>query len=409
MEVFKGVISGYGYDGEGVARLDGKVVFLPYALEGEEVEFSKLEEKKGFIKAKLQRVLKENENRCKPPCPYFGRCGGCALQHAKREHQLQIKKNLLISQLKKVGFDGEVEVVASPVDFGYRNKIKLFVGRQGLSLKERGSGKLVAISKCLLVGERINDAISKINNFIKLQNLYNFYQEVVLREENGKLLIGFVVKEGRKIDYQGLYLVLGGECGIFEIFNKQCVHKVGLKCLKVNEMGLDCEFSILSFHQVNAFLTEKLYKGVIENVIGQRVINCYSGAGVLSGVLALQGKDVIGIELGESEHADAEKLKKDNNLSNLTNICGDCSDVLANFEEKADTIIVDPPRAGLSERVCETINSFDCKRLVYVSCNSATLVRDLGRLNGFFIDKVAVYDMFAQTGEYEVLCILNRL
>ena len=114
-------IIGYGYDGEGVGRLDGKVVFLPYALKGEIVEFCKEEEKSKFIKGCVKKICQESCQRRSAPCPYFGKCGGCTLQHAKYDYQLEIKKELLVSQLKKVGFCGEVKIVSSPKEFGYRN------------------------------------------------------------------------------------------------------------------------------------------------------------------------------------------------------------------------------------------------------------------------------------------------
>lgn len=406
-EFFKAEISGYGYDGEGVARLDGKVVFLPYALRGEQVEFVKTQEKSKFSRGKVVNIIKKHSRRCKPPCPYFEKCGGCTFQHAEYEYELEIKKELLLQQLQKVGYVGDVLVVGSLNDYGYRNKIRLFVGAKGLCLKERGSNNLTPIEKCLLVNDKINDAIEKINNFIISNKLQDTYSEVVIRQEQGKILVNFVRKNEIEINYQGLYLLLK-TCGIFETIRGVCVHRIGIDFLEVEEMGLKCEFSIRSFHQVNSFLTQSLYQGIIDNISGDSVINCYSGAGVLSGVIAKQGKDVTAIELGISEHLDAEKLKKNNNLENLTNLCGDCSEVLANLNQKVDTIIVDPPRMGMSAKVCSSLNEKNCKKLIYVSCNSATLVRDLSLLNKFVIKKVWLYDMFARTGEYEILCILER-
>lgn len=406
-EKFIADIVDYGYDGEGVARLDGKVVFLPYTLKGESVEFVKTDEKSRFVRGKIEKIVKASPCRQSAPCPYFETCGGCAYQHTDYATELEIKKNLLQFQMKKVGFVGDVEIYNSPNVYGYRNKITLFVGEKGLALKEKASNNLVYIDKCLLVQDRINDAILKINNFIKTQNLQKVYSQVVLRQEENKLLINFIIKEEKEVNYQGLYLLVG-DCGIFETIKGRLVHKVGLNTLETVEFDLKCEFSAKSFHQVNAFLTSDLYKGVIDNVKGNRVVNCYSGAGVLSGVIAKQGKEVVGIELGESEHLDAEMLKETNKLKNLTNVCGDCGKVLFDLNMVADTVIVDPPRAGLAEEVCGTLNNFDFDRLIYVSCNSATLTRDIARLENFKIQKVVLYDMFARTGEYEILCIMNR-
>lgn len=406
-EVFTAEIIDYGYDGEGVARLDGKVAFLPYTIKGEVGEFEKIDEKSKFIKGKLCKIVKASHDRKPAPCPYFESCGGCAYQHMTYEKELEIKAGLLRNQLKKIGYCGDIEIKRSPKEYGYRNKIRLFVGEKGLALKEKSSNRLVYIDKCLLVLNRINDAIEKINNFIKSQHLEHFYNEVVLRQEDEKILVNFIIKEEKNVNYQGLYLLIG-DCGIFETFKGNVCHKIGLRTLKTKEFELDCEFSPNSFHQVNEYLTKGLYEGVLQNIVGNQVVNCYSGAGVLSAVIARQGKSVVGIELGEAEHYDAEKLRAINRLENLTNVCGDCAEVLPQIDAVAETVIVDPPRAGLADEVCDAINVCNCRRLIYVSCNSATLVRDIAKLSGYSLEKVFLYDMFARTGEYEVLCIMNR-
>ena len=403
-------ISGYGYDGEGVARVDGKVVFLPFALLGETILGRIEDERSSFCRGKLLEVKEKSKFREIPPCPYFAKCGGCAYQHTSYQNELEVKKNLLISQLKKAGIEKEVEVVCSPFEYGYRNKIRMFVGEQGLSLKERASGRLCAVEKCLLVSDEINRAIEIVNSFILARKLQKVYKEVVIRQERQSLIVNFVLSYKKsKIDYQGLFLRLGKNFGIYESFNGQYFHKIGLKVLYSEEFGLKCNFAPNSFHQVNRFLTSHLYEKAIASLVGKNVVNCYSGAGVLSGVVAGSGKRVIGIELGESEHKDAEKLKEENSLFYLTNLNGDCADLLPKIEEKIDSIIVDPPRSGMDKKVVETLNSIDFERLVYISCNSATLVRDLSRLEGVKIEKICLFDMFARTGEYEIFVVMEKI
>ena len=407
---FIGRITGYGYDGEGVCRVGGKVVFIPCTLKGEQIVGEIEESRSSFCRGKLIEVQKESEKREKSPCPYFGDCGGCAYQHTSYQNELQIKKELLISQLNKIGIVCYVDVVPSPCEYGYRNKIRLFVDRQGLALKRRASGELCNIQKCLLVSEEMNRVIEILNSFILAGNLTGKYQEVVVRQEGDKAIVNFMLSQKNgKINYQGLYLRLGKNCGIFETYKGKMIHKIGLNVLQSEELGLKCSFTPKSFHQVNRYLTNILYGEAIKALHGKTIVNCYSGAGVLSGVIARSGKRVIGIELGEDEHNDAEKLKDENSLFYLTNIRGDCAQVLPRLEEKIDSIIVDPPRSGLDKKVVEAINKFDFKRLVYISCNSATLVRDLERLEGFKVLSVSLFDMFARTGEYEVLVILEKI
>ncbi|MBO5394645.1 MAG: class I SAM-dependent RNA methyltransferase [Clostridia bacterium] len=398
----------YGYDGEGVGRLNGKVVFVPYALKGERVQISVKEDKSSFSNGQLLEIDKHSDLRQEAPCPYFGVCGGCAYQHTNYQNELRIKKNLLQKQLTKVGYGGQINVVESDKEYAYRNKIRLFVGEKGLALKERKSSKLCFVDQCLLVDDQINGAIEKINTFILAGNHQKDYSEVVIRKESDCLLVNFYKKTKTDINYQGLYLMLGTNFGIFETFKDSTVHKVGKKYLESEEFGLTCRFSPLSFHQVNENIGKKLYKQVIENIQGKNVLNCYSGAGVLSGIITKQGKRVVGVEIGEAEHQDAQFLKDSNNLFYLTNMLGDCSVVLPRLEEKFDTLVIDPPRGGISEKVVAAINAISVKRLIYVSCNSATLVRDLGRLKGFKIRSVTMFDMFSRTGEYETLVVLDK-
>lgn len=401
-------ITDYGYDGEGVGRIGGKVVFVPFTLKNEKVKVRMADNKSSFSHAVLVEVLKESSLRIEPFCPYFTKCGGCTYQHTSYNNEIEIKKQLLKNQLAKVGFNGEILVNPSPKEYGYRNKIRLFVGEKGLALKRRRSDKLCFVEECKIVKDKINHAIENINTFILSGQHQKDYSEVVIRQEGDSLLVNFFKKNKTNINYQGLYLMLGSNFGIFETFKKQTEHKIGKKELACVEFDLNCKFSPLSFHQVNDEVGHELYQMVIDNIEGKNVLNCYSGAGVLSGIIAKQNRRVVGVELGRSEHQDAELLKDINNLFYLSNINGDCADVFPRLEEKFETIVIDPPRGGVSEKVIKAINEFDFKRLIYISCNSATLVRDLGRLQKLKFRKAALFDMFARTGEYECLVVLDK-
>lgn len=408
-QTFIGEITGYGYDGEGVCRSEGKVVFVPYALRGEKI-LGEIEEcRSSFCRGVLKEIKVASNKRENPPCPYFGVCGGCAYQHTSYQNELEIKKELLSSQLKKIGIECDVKVFPSQKEYGYRNKIRLFVGGQGLCLKRRSSNQLCPIERCLLVSEQLNKTIETVSSFIKAKKADRIYKEVILRQEGNQIAVNFVLNiKNSKVNYQGLYLRLGKNSGIFETYEGECVNKIGNSSLVSKELGLKCSFTPQSFHQVNRYLTNSLYQSAIDNLKGKNIVNCYSGAGVLSGVIAKSGKRVIAIELGASEHEDAEKLKEENSLFYLTNIKGDCADVLPNLKENIDSVIVDPPRNGMDKRVVAALNEFDFKSLVYISCNSATLVRDLERLEGFSVKNVMLFDMFARTGEYEVLAVLEK-
>ena len=401
-------IKDYGYDGEGVGKVDGKVCFIPFTIKGETVEFDIVKENSTFIKGKLAKVVNSSALRNTPQCEYFGRCGGCAYQHLSYEDELDIKKILLLRQLKKVNFNGQVEVIASPHRYKYRNKIRLFVCDEGVGFKERDSGNICPISHCEIACDLNNNAIVYLNEYIKNNKLQNIIDSIVIKSVGDNALINFVVNKENVCNYQGLYLVLGENFGIFETCRGKTYHKLGIKELPTSDFGLNLEYNVSSFHQVNRYIEKLLYQKVIDSVSEKCVVNCYSGAGLLSILLAKTGKDVTAIELGVSEHNEAEKLKNKNDIINLNNICGDCQAVLPQLDCRDKSIIVDPPRSGMSKAVSNCLNKCKAKQIIYISCNSASLVRDINLLTNYSLERVCLFDMFARTGEYECLCILSH-
>jgi 23S rRNA (uracil1939-C5)-methyltransferase len=404
MNIFETEIFDYGYDGEGVGKTDGKICFVPFCLKGEKVKFKASKENSSLIKGELVQVCKSSDKRQVAPCPYFERCGGCAYQHTSYENELDIKKEILSKQLKKIGYNGEIEVIKSDNEYGYRNKIKLFCKGITIGLKKKGSDQVFDIEKCLIAKDEINKFLVKIREFVSAKNYFACFSEIVVRAFDKVILINFVRKNGQKVDYSTLF---DDNVGIFETFGFNTKHIFGLKAIDLEEFGLKFSLKINSFHQVNDGIQSKLYSEILNHVEGDRVLNCYSGAGVLSGIIASKGKKVVGIEIGKSEHEDAERLKEQNNLQTLLNVLGDCKDAVDDFAS-FDTIIVDPPKKGMEREICEKLNKKSFQRFVYVSCNSATLVRDLGLFENLKIKKAYLFDMFSRTGEYETLIIADK-
>ena len=399
----------YGYDGEGVGKVDGKVCFVPYALKDEQVEIKIIDEKKDFILGKLEKVLSASDKRIAAKCPYFTDCGGCSYQHVAYDEELEIKRQLAERQLKKLNYKGEIQVHPSPNEYNYRNKIKLFVGSNKLGLKRRNSNQICEIDSCDLAQNLINNAIGVINNFVKTYDLYNKLECIILRQVEENCLINLQTKT--LIDnnlIKQLYNNLGRNYGIYQTLANYKRYVCGLKYLKAKEFSLACQFSPYSFHQINDAVCRELYKRVLVYASGGNVVNCYSGNGVLSGILCRNCQMVTAIELGKSEHIEAEKLKEINGLQNLTNINGDCADELPKIAKNFDTIIIDPPRKGVDKKVIQAIDCLDFKKFIYISCNIATLIRDLQRLNNIKIDSVEIFDMFARTGEYEMLVVATK-
>lgn len=403
-------ITDYGYSGEGVGKIGGRVCFIPYALKDEIVEGEVVKKTSSFYKLKLINIKKTSPLRIPAPCPYFAKCGGCAFQCLEYANELKLKCELVKNQFKKVGYEKDIEIVESSNQYGYRNKIKLFCKDNKLALFENGSNVLVPVEKCLLVEDEINQAIENVQTFVEAKDIGRAVDNIYIRSQGKGLLVWFKFKRQTKLDFTGLQIMLGANSGIFtSVGNSSPQHQTGLEVLKTTEFDLNCEFEVDAFHQVNNKVAEKLYQEVINLVKGNKVINGYSGAGVLSGILAKQGKTVYGIELGLAEHQSAEKLKEQNGLSKLFNIHGDCASLLGDLiSSDMKTMIIDPPRAGIDKKICDSIDNSKLDKVVYISCDTATLVRDIMLMSNFEVETAKVFDMFPCTGRVEVLCVLKK-
>lgn len=399
----------YGYNCEGVGKYDGKVVFVPFSLKGEEVEFLPAKVTSSFIKAKLVSVTNPSPKRINPPCKYFGRCGGCKLQNIGLADEMSIKQEIAEKHFAKLGYSGAIECIAIN-DYFYRNKIKLFCDKNGLGLKEAASNNIVSIDSCIISNNRINEIINCCQTFIKAQKLENKLDTLLIRTEGQHALIHFNFKEKFDLDFQGLQIMLGSGSGIFcSIKGGQPKHIIGAETLAENLFGIKINYSVSTFKQVNDQVAQNLYQKVLDNILGDEVINAYSGAGLLTAIIAKQGKKCIGIEIGESEHQDAQKLKEENNLKKMLNFKGDCGKILPQIITKSiSTIIVDPARAGCDEAVINAINSSNARRVIYISCNIPTQVRDLQKLSNYNISSISIFNMFPKTAKVESLVILDK-
>ena len=394
----------YGYDGEGVGKTDGKIYFVNGAMVGEEVEVECYQENSKFGRARLVNIINQSNLRQSAPCPYYGECGGCRYQHTSYQNELAIKKILFSRQLKKLGYQKESSVIPSPIQYHYRNKIKLFIKGGHIGLKKRKSNDLIEIQQCLICKEQINEAIPKINLFIKQNS--ECFSHVIISYIGDRGNIVLYKTCSKTIDYQNLISSLAEKFNICEVYKSQTsiVYK---KAVRKETLAIKYHIHANSFHQVNEQVMLELYNKVLGLVTGEKILNCYSGGGLLSALLCQSGKMVTAIELGQKEHKEAEQLKSLNDFKFMQNIQGDCGKILDQLDDNFDTIIVDPPRAGMDDLMVKNLKNKDFKRLIYISCDSATLIRDIQRLK-LKIGDVYMFDMFPRTGEYECLVILDK-
>ena len=401
----------YGNNGEGIALNNGKVIFVKAALMGEKVDIKITKQSNNLDYAEVKNIITSSPNRIIPACPYYNDCGGCQLQHANYEEQLKIKRIKINGNLKKyANFDANVEIVASKHEFNYRNHMRFAVTNGTLGLHKNKSSNCVDIDYCLIASDEINFCVEAINNFLKVSKIN--ISEVDIKAIKNQVLITFIAEKNANIDVNILKQFLSPYSSYGFYFynknNKQLKHIYGIKKIEYND-DIKCYVRPLSFLQVNDQVAHEMYDYVCGLVKDEVVVDAYCGRGILTSKLAKNAKKVYGIEIEKSSIDDAVDIKTINNIQNVTFILGDTKKELPKITQKVDTIVLDPPRAG-AKQIMQTVADIGANKLIYISCASNTLARDLKMiLNKYSIKIVKAFDMFPQTDEVETVVLLEKI
>ena len=355
-------IESLNHQGLGITRVNDKVTFVEQALPGETVDIKVTEEKKKYNLAKIQTIIEKNPDRIEPICPYYEECGGCDFGHVNYETELKYKKEKVENILKKYAhIDVNIEITPSDKVYNYRNKITLHKQNEKIGLVKKNSSEVIEIKECKLVDEKINEI------------LHNKPKEGIIRT-NGKEIISNE--------------------------NENITINIDKYKFKVN---------LNSFFQINPYTYEKMFNHIKKLISSNDVLlDLYSGVGVFSILLSENCKKIYGIEINENSYKNALENKKINNLENIDFMLGKVEDNLPKIKEKIDTIIVDPPRNGLSKTTIKQIININPKKIIYVSCNPMTLSRDLNLLNSNYnLESIKAFDMFPKTNHVECVCKLK--
>lgn len=433
--VYTAKVVDFGNNGEGICKIDGQTVFVPFAIVGEEIEFVIILVKPSFAIGKLLSVIKTSPNRVSAPCQYFGKCGGCQLQHMTYASQLKFKQNLVKNSLQKyAGYTGDVQpVLASDSEYNYRNKFAFPVeevnGELVVGMYRTASHNIVPIAECKISLES-KIAIEAFLSFAKQQNLHAYsaqnstgVRHIVCRIIEGSILFTIVSTSnisGTEVLQKLLQTKFKNVSVVVNINKKPNNVILGEKdivcsgCgeLKVEEYGLSYPVGVHSFMQVNTPVKHKLYNLVLQQISnGDNVIDAYSGVGVLSSIIAKKASHVYAIEIVKQAVENAENLKAQSAVVNLTNICGDCKEELPKICKKLSNfvLVLDPPRKGCDSAVLKAALEASPTKIIYISCNPATLARDLAVLMpAYNIELVQPADMFPQTANVETLVVLTK-
>jgi 23S rRNA (uracil1939-C5)-methyltransferase len=375
------------YGGEAMARIEGRVVFVPFVLPG---EVAKVQLKDGDMHAGLAEVTQPAPERIAPICPLFTRCGGCHYQHAPYEFQLARKVDILREQLRRVGkikWEGEVAIVSGPA-LGYRNRAQFHIANGKIGYLASGSHDLVAVAgECPISSPRLNQALQEMRERMSDRRFPNFVHSLELFTDETKVQVN----------------ILETDRPVAKSFYEWCQSTVALEYATTFGMF---RVSPRSFFQVNRFLIDQLVEAAIGDASGETAIDLYAGVGLFALPLARKFAKVAAVEAGVTAARDLEVNAQNAGLV-IQHLQGRVEDHLARMTVTPDFIVADPPRAGVGKTVVSHLARLKPPKLTIVSCDPATLARYVAALTDYKIDKLTLIDLFPQTYHLETVVQLS--
>ncbi len=458
-----GIVSAIGSNGEGIIKQEGTVVFVPYSLVGEKIKYKVLKATSKCAYGKVLEIYSPAEIRERPICPVFEKCGGCQLQHVRYLNQLKIKEENVATCLKKIaGLNVDVKsAIKGDNDIRYRNKLQLAVADTYEGTKigfyAENSHRLIAIDDCVINAEWTKDVIKSFKKYIEELNIQGYNEaensgelrEITVKDVKGNLIITAVsLKENLRGIERLLEILKQNIKYTFSLYvnvNAKDTNVIYGDTFKLiygegsytgDMLGIKYNIGVQSFMQVNNSVCAKLYSAVRSAVSADEnttVVDAYSGAGLMTALLAKNAQKAIGIEIVPEAVQCANQLAKVNKLDHkITNYLGKCEDILPQVIENEKSqgnkvcLVLDPPRKGCDLKVLNAIIDNDIDKIVYVSCKPSTLARDIGLLVGsleqidgeikkvenytprYNVELVRPFDMFSHTKHIETLVCLTR-
>ena len=382
------------HKGNGIARVDNKVVFVPKSIVGDVLEIDIVKKHKKYDDGRIKEILENSIDRIESLCPYYDICGGCNISNLNYSKQLEYKKDKVINIFKRyLGINIKPIIIGSDDRFGYRNKITFKCNNGKLGLVSINN-EFIEIDRCELVSDKVNELYQCISR----EDL-SFVKKIVIKECDNGLILS--IDGSMNIDnFRDLCLSI--------YIDSKCVYKNGEGYINIGDVRY--RVSLNSFFQVNTRNITNLYDVILkycEFKKSDKVIDLYCGVGSISLYVSKYVDSVLGIEIIEDAIKDAKENAVLNNISNVSFICGDVSK-LVDDNISGNIVIVDPPRIGLDRHTIDVLNDINVNKLIYVSCDSMTLVRDLKLLDKYKIEDVTLVDMFPQTHHVECIVLLGR-
>ncbi len=428
-------------EGSGVGKYNGLAIFVPLTAVGDTAKVKILKVKKSYAYGKLMELIVPSEKRIQNNCPHFSKCGGCAFRHISYSSECELKSNKVYEAIKRIGgVDMKPQPIIFDCDERYRNKAQYPVSENGnVGFYAFHSHRIIECGDCLLQPEIFKNITDCVTDWVKANNISIYDEEkhkgllrhIYIRKAQvtNEIMVAFVIN-GEDLSCDDLIEKLKLVCGdnlksVILNINKENTNVILGKTCKtlygadyINDIlcGVKIRLSPLSFYQVNHTMAQKLYEKAKEyaNPKDKNIIDLYCGAGTIGLSMSKAAKNIIGVEIIPQAIEDAKFNAKANGIENARFICADAlaaAEQLAREGVTSDTVIVDPPRKGCEKQVIEIIaNNFKPKSVVYVSCDPATLARDIKIFEelGYKLQEYTPADLFPRTSHIETVALLSR-
>lgn len=440
-KIYRAVIEGYSSEGLGIARIEGQVVFVHRAIRGEECDILVMKVLKNAAFGKVVKLIRPSSYRREPDCPYYGRCGGCDFRHMDYQEELEAKKMRVQDALRRIGGSAVTveEILGAKEPLHYRNKSQYPVSADGaVGFYRARTHQVVDIDRCLIQKEEADAAAGAVREYLRRFGVVAYDERTgkgllrhlyVRSNCKGEALVCLLVNGDKLPHEQELVTMLRravpGTVGVVLGINTRRGNSIlgesyrtlwGEDTISDTLCGLTFRLSVPSFYQVNHDQAEVLYGKAVEfaNLTGEElVVDLYCGAGTITQVMARHCRRVIGAEIVPEAIEDAKENIRRNGINNASFFCGDAKDIASELVRqnlRPDVICVDPPRKGLAPEVVDAVASMQPRRVVYVSCDPATLARDVKRFEarGYLARRAAAVDLFPGTAHVETVVLLSR-
>ncbi len=385
------------YGGRGLARIDGQVVLAPWVLPGETARVEVMRSRPGMLEAEPRDVIVRSPQRVAPGCPYFGTCGGCAYQHAAYEYQLEQKREILREVLARVGKltpPGEIAMV-SAAPWGYRNRSQFHIADKRIGYLEAGTHRLCPVTVCPISSPKINETLTTLIAMMRDRRFPRFVRSLELFTNESEVQVNVLETErpvAREFFDWSAERIPGANAGYIEYAAAGERFRVGYR----------------SFFQVNRYLLDRLVETALEGAQGDSALDLYAGVGLFSLPLARRFRKVAAVEASAGAHRDLEFNAQRGGVAVDARHSG-VEQFLALLDEAPDFVLADPPRVGLGRQVIRELLRLKPRLLTIVSCDPATLARDLAALvaGGYRIETMTLVDIFPQTWHLETITGLS--